>query len=117
MITGLQTLLEYRLVDPSKIVAPYILTAAIQWMQGIEPDDGDISLKHSHYDYWKSLLDRRDHWGSLAQVTLRFFATSSSEAECEREISQMKNLIGSHRWSLSSSSLHALTHMIRHFSQ
>jgi hypothetical protein len=112
MIAGLAGLLDGRLYDPTGTRKLEIISAATQWMQGIEPDDMKPSLKESSYEYWLQLLGRMDRWASLGEVVVRLLATSASEAECEREISRIKQQIGSHRWSLSSSALHALTQLI-----
>jgi hypothetical protein len=117
MNSGLALLLQQRLYDPSAIISKSVMLGFQQWMNGIEPDDGPVSLKTSHYGYWKNLLHRGDQWADLGQIVVRLFSTSASEAECEREISRMKQLVGSHRWGLSSSSLHALMQMISHFSK
>jgi hypothetical protein len=112
MITSLAKLLQLDMGIQSEEEIQRICSCACEWMTGTESPVLFESLTADTLKRWTLVEACDKHWGGLARIVRRLMVTAASEADCERQFSRMKYLVGLQRQSLSQRSLNALLNLV-----
>jgi hypothetical protein len=90
---------------------PEVKAAAVGWFTSVYPSQLQKDTKLTATQFWNSASVFGGTWQGFAKFVLRILSIPATEAECERELSQLKLLIGPSRWNLTERTLDSLVQL------